>query len=413
MRTLARSATVADPRHPPGDGLGALFHRVRGYVSEHPRAFDALLAGALLTASTIWLSRQPIAGIGWFLLQVALIAPLAWRRAHPSLVFVVIAAFAFAQWLLDYRLVADGALLVALYTVAAHQSRFRALAAAAVLEVGVIIESASGVLADTWIKSLVSLSGLVMAALLMGITVRIWNDYLAWLVERTERLELERDQQTRLAAAAERARIAREMHDVVAHSIAVMVTLADGAAAIGPTNPSAATETLGEVSATGRQALTDMRRMLGVLRAEDVDGALAPQPGIEDLPALIGRVGSTGLGVALEVEGSTFPVPPTAELTVYRIVQEALTNVMKHANAARCVRVVLRYERPIVHVSVTDDGRSVGANGEGGNGTGGHGIAGMQERAGVYGGTLQAGPGIDGGWVVSTALQVEPTPVLP
>ncbi|HEV3264441.1 MAG TPA: histidine kinase [Acidimicrobiales bacterium] len=408
MRTLARSATVADPRHPPGDGLGALFHRVRGYVSDRPRAFDALLAAALLAASTVWLARLPDAGVGWFVLQVALIVPLVWRRTHPSLVFVIIAAVAFAQWLLDYRLIADGSLLVALYTVAAHQSRVRALAAAAVLEVGVIIESASGILADTWIKSLVFLSGLVMAALLLGITVRIWNDYLSWLVERAERLELERDQQTRLAAAAERARIAREMHDVVAHSIAVMVTLADGAAAIGPTNPAATSETLGEVSATGRQALTDMRRMLGVLRAEDVESALAPQPGIGDLPALVGRVRSTGLGVELVVEGSTFSFPSTAELTVYRIVQEALTNVMKHAAGAGCARVVLRYDHPIVHVSVTDDGSSVG-----GNGTGGHGIAGMQERAGVFGGNLQAGPGADGGWVVSTALQVEPTPVPP
>jgi signal transduction histidine kinase len=244
-----------------------------------------------------------------------------------------------------------------------------------------------------------------MAALLLGITVRIWNDYLAWLVERAERLELERDQQTRLAAAAERARIAREMHDVVAHSIAVMVTLADGAAA-GAANPAATSETLGEVSATGRQALTDMRRMLGVLRAEDVDGTLAPQPGIEDLPALIARVRSTGLTVELEVEGGIFRCAPTAELTVYRIVQEALTNIMKHATAATCARVVLRYERPMVQVSVTDDGRSAG-----GNGTGGHGIAGMQERAGVFGGTLEAGPGQDGGWAVTTTLQVEPATV--
>ncbi len=408
MRTLARSATVPDPRHPPGDGLGALFHRVRGYVSDHPRAFDALLAGALLAASTVWLARLPHPGVGGFVLQVALIVPLVWRRTHPSLVFVAIAAFAFAQWLLGYRLIADGSLLVALYTVAAHRSRVRALTAAAVLEVGVIIGSASGILADTWIKSLVFLSGLVMAALLSGITVRIWNDYLAWLVERAERLELERDQQTRLAAAAERARIAREMHDVVAHSIAVMVTLADGAAAIGPANPAATSETLGEVSATGRQALTDMRRMLGVLRAEDVEGALAPQPGIADLPTLIGRVRSTGLGVELVMEGSTFSFPSTAELTVYRIVQEALTNVMKHADGAGCARVVLRYDHPIVHVSVTDDGRS-----RVGNGTGGHGIGGMQERAAVFGGILQAGPGADGGWVVSTALQVEPSPVRP
>jgi signal transduction histidine kinase len=408
MRTFARSATVADPRHPPGDGLGALFHRVRVQVSEHPQAFDALLAGTLLAASMVWLVRQPHLGVGPILLQVALIAPLAWRRAHPSLVFVVIAVFALTQWLLHDRLIADGALLVALYTVAAHQSRARALVAAAVIEVGVIIESSSGLLADTWIKSFVFLSGLVMAALLLGITVRIWNDYLSWLVERAERLELERDQQTRLAAAAERARIAREMHDVVAHSISVMVTLADGAAAVGPTNPAAAAETLNEVSATGRQALTDMRRMLGVLRAEDADGALAPQPGIAELPALIGRVRSTGLDVDLVVEGDTFPFPSTAELTVDRIVQEALTNIMKHATAARRARVVLRYARPVVHVSVTDDGRSAGVHE-----TNGHGIAGMQERAGVFGGTLQAGPTLEGGWTVSTALQIEPTPARP
>jgi signal transduction histidine kinase len=405
MRTFAHSATtVSDPRHPPGDGLGAVFHHVRSYVSDHPDAFDALLALLLLAASEVWLARQLHVGVGPVVVQVALVAPLIWRRTHPSLVFMVIAAVALAQWLLSYRLIADGALLVALYTVAAHQSRFRAVTAAAVVEVGVIIESARGVLGDTWIKSLVFLSGLVMAAVLLGITVRIWNDYLSWLVERAERLELERDQQTRLAAAAERARIAREMHDVVAHSISVMVTLADGAAAVGPANPASTSETLGEVSATGRQALTDMRRMLGVLRAEDVEGALAPQPGIDDLPALIGRVRSTGLGVELVVDGSTFPLPSTAELTVYRIVQEALTNIIKHATAARTTQVRLHYDRPSLHVTVTDDGRSDGIRG-----TGGHGITGMRERAGVFGGTLRAGPSLTGGWAVSTTLQVEPS----
>ncbi|MGA2474008.1 MAG: histidine kinase, partial [Acidimicrobiales bacterium] len=242
-------------------------------------------------------------------------------------------------------------------------------------------------------------------------------------------LELERDQQASLAAAAERARIAREMHDVVSHNIQVMVTLADAAAAAQVSDPGRAADVMHEVSSTGRQALTDMRRMVGVLRDEPAAAAangsgrpsLAPQPGLGELNALVERVRGTGLDVAVEQSGRPFPVSGAAGLTVYRIVQEALTNALKHAEEPASVQVRLEFSDPDISVRVTDDGRTavpvpVPANGNGngnpsgsGNGRraggGGHGVAGMAERAAAFGGTLEAGPRPAGGWEVMATLR--------
>jgi signal transduction histidine kinase len=268
----------------------------------------------------------------------------------------------------------------------------------------------------------VFLTGLAFAALLAGVVVRALRSQMDWLAERAERLEFERDQQASLAAAAERARIAREMHDVVSHNIQVMVTLADAASAARVADPGRAAEAMLEVSTTGRQALTDMRRLLGVLH--DGSGAngngggppsLVPQPGLGDLEALVERVRGTGLDVSLERTGRPFAVSGAAGLTVYRIVQEALTNALKHAADPSSVQVRLAFSDPELSVCVTDDGRTdtlalVTGNG---NGTvhgrriagGGHGVAGMAERAAAFGGTLAAGPQPLGGWEVKATLR--------
>jgi len=335
---------------------------------------------------------------------------------------------------------ADAALLVALATVALESAWILVATAFVILEAGVIMATVTWSPTGNTFKSFVFLTGLAIAALLAGIVVRALRSQLDWLAERAERLELERDQQASLAAATERARIAREMHDVVSHNIQVMVTLADAAVAAQATDPARSAEAMQEVSATGRQALTDMRRMLGVLRDEptgaglsvvaaagvNVGGAvgevsngrppLAPQPGLRDLDALVERVRGTGLSVSLETQGRPFDVSSAAGLTAYRIVQEALTNALKHAHDPSAVVVSLEFDDPDLSVCVTDDGRSAvpvggGSNGgagagEGaGPGVGGHGVAGMAERAAAFGGRLEAGPRADGGWAVRATLR--------
>jgi signal transduction histidine kinase len=221
------------------------------------------------------------------------------------------------------------------------------------------------------------------------------------LVERANRLELERDQRARLAAAAERSRIAREMHDVVAHNVSIMVTLAEGARAATGSDPTGAAEAMGEVSATGRLALADMRSLLGVLHAQGERADLAPQPDLSALPTLLDGVRSTGIAVELHQRGTRFEVPPGVGLTLYRMVQESLTNVLKHADQVSKAAVTLDYEYPFIALCVRDDGVAARP------GVGGHGLRGMRERAAVCGGRFTAGPRPEGGWEVASRVRVD------
>ena len=204
---------------------------------------------------------------------------------------------------------------------------------------------------------------------------------------------------------AERNRIAREMHDIVAHNITVMISLADGAAYTAARDPEIATTAMETVSATGRQALAEMRRLLGVLR-DDSGSALVPQPGVPELDQLLEQVRAAGLPVTLEVAGDGRSLPAGAQLTVFRLVQESLTNCLKHAGASAAARVRLRYAADSVDVEVIDTGRS----GSRSNDAGGRGLEGMRERAAVYAGTVEAGPSSGGGWRVHARLWLEQSP---
>jgi signal transduction histidine kinase len=254
------------------------------------------------------------------------------------------------------------------------------------------------------------------ASLLLGVSVRHWRNSLSTLTERAEQLERERDQQARLAVAAERTRIAREMHDVVAHSLSVMVTLSEGAALKLAAEPERANRAMRQVSATGHQALGEMRRLLGVLRTEDAPEPRQPQPGLAQLDGLLDQVRATGLTAELAVTGTPVALPPGAELTVYRIVQEALTNTLKHAAGPTRVSVAIARRPDAVTVDVHDDGacRSAGTPGHGlaGHGLAGHGLAGMRERAAVYDGAVSAGPDpAGGGWRIHARLPLAATAV--
>ena len=389
---------------PPDEITRSLFGRGRGLMRTHPLATDALLAAVLLAACSVWLAGSGFAGPQAAAVQTALIAALTLRRLYPSAVFAVISAIAFAQWLLGFPLLGDAALLVALYTVAAHESRLRTLLATGVLEVGAVMAAIRWEPAGTLERSLLFLSATVVAALFAGLTVASGSRYLAWMDERARRLEVERDQQAVIAAAAERTRIARELHDIVSHSLSVVITLADAAAVVSRADPARGVEAMTEVSEVGRRALVDMRAMLGVLRTDEPAAGLAPQPGIGDLGALVERIQATGLPVDLAVRGTPFPLGAAAELTAYRIVQESLTNTLRHA-AARHAWVTIVYDEPQVRVRVADDGTAPGGPAQ--DGHRGHGIDGMRERAALHGGTLRAGPS-EPGWLVEATLGRQP-----
>jgi signal transduction histidine kinase len=340
-------------------------------------------------------------------LDQALIAPLPLRRKFPFAVFTAISAVAFVQWLADVPLAADAALLVALYTVAEHQSRTRALIAAGVLEVGVILASVRfAVPGESRVSSLVLLTGMVTAALFIGMTLRTRRAYLASLVDRAARLELERDQQAQLAATHERTRIAREMHDIVAHSLSVIIALADGAAMSNEQDSATATEAMRTVSETGRQSMTEMRRLLGVLRDDATPSGLAPQPGLAQLPDLIERLRAVGPQLDITILGSPGSLPPTEDATAYRIIQESLTNVVKHAAGVTAVSVLLDWRGDELRIEVVDDGQPQAPGEVARDERSGHGLTGMSERVAMFAGQFAAGPVAAGGWRVQAQLPI-------
>jgi signal transduction histidine kinase len=371
--------------------------RVRSFARVHAQLADAALAFAVLAGSLAGdgLARGSVsAGLFTFLLAF----PLAWRRRAPVTVFCVVAVVAFAQWLGRVPLVADVALLVALYTVAADRPRRVAIAGAVILEGGAVLAAIRW--GESALATFASLSAAVVAALVSGLYVRARRAYVAGLIERAARLEFERDQQALLAAAAERARISREMHDVVAHSLAVVVSLANGATAKLGRDPEQSREALESIAELGRQALTDTRRLLSALRTADDDEARAPQPGVEQIADLVDRAAATGLAATLTVRGDPVPVPAGLALSAYRIVQEAITNVVKHARGATTVAVGLTWMPGRLEITISDDGHGDGPPGDG------FGVAGMRERAALYGGTATAGRGERSGWTVSATIPV-------
>ena len=374
---------------------GPRWSRLRDWPRQHPSLLDAVLTAVLLLLVPFQASH------GVAILGALLAVPLIWRRRYPMTVFACVAAVAIVQWFVGPVLINDIALLIAVYTVAAKRGRARALIALGVLELGVVLAVLrwSG---PNKPLAFVFLSGMAVAAFVLGRNVRTRRAYLATLEDRARRAEHERDQQAQLAAAAERARIAREMHDIVTHNLSVMITLADGAAFAARGNPVAAEGAARQVSATGRQALAEMHRLLGVLRGNGSEAMRAPQPGIDQLDALAAQVRSAGLPTSLTLTGTPFPVSPTAELAVYRVVQEALTNVLKHAVSPTTARVTVRYREPVLEVEVDDDGMA-GA-GAPRPSSPGHGLGGMAERVSMFDGSVHAGPRPGGGWRVHATL---------
>lgn len=371
------------------------------------------------------------AGLVWSCL---LWAPLAWRRRSPVASVVAVYAAGLAHLVLGTPsfLIADLAVLVALYSVTVHGPRWAHRTAIVSAIVGSLVLACTMALQYAWASDPAQLAGsaLLMWVFCSACAVATWafglmrrsrRETIAALRDRAERLELERDQQARIATAAERTRIAREMHDIVAHSLSVVVAQADGGRYAAAGDPEAATRALATIAETGRAALADMRRLLGVLREPDAAGGAAgpapgtttaggapytPQPAAEDVEQLVEQVRASGVRASLVRMGTARPLPPGIGLTVYRICQEALTNVLKHAGPDPAVTVLVQWQPAALVLEVTDDGRGAAADSDGA----GQGLLGMRERATMVGGRLSAGPRPGGGFRVRAELPLPGAP---
>jgi signal transduction histidine kinase len=356
---------------------------------------DALLALGLAA----WSLAEVVTGSTHGPVRVTVPAALAmsvsflWRRRlAPAVGLVVAAAFAAEQWLgVDTRtqISSMAAMPAAAYAVAAY-ARLRPAAVVLIAQVALVAGT-----------SHVRPSGAVFAGIVLGggwAAGRAMRAHRARSALLTSAVAREQ-QRAESAALEERTRIARELHDIVAHAVSVMVIQAGAASEVLRTDPDGALQALDTVRGTGRQALDELRRLLGVLRSEQEHGGIAPQPGLDRLPALVQQVSSPTLTVRLHQSGTRPEMPASQELAVYRIVQEALTNTVKHAAATRA-DISIGYHPHGVEVRVVDDGRGPHAR----QGDAGHGLSGIRERVAMFGGTLASGPGPDGGFQVHAHL---------
>ncbi|MEU3662205.1 sensor histidine kinase [Streptomyces sp. NPDC032940] len=396
--------------------------RLYDFLRRHPTGVDCFWALVLLGISVMSVAPQEDARgtdvtalIVPFVVLLSLV--IALRRRMPEKMLLLALALGVGQLALDVSTMpADFALLVIVYTVAATGARWASRVA---LTTGLC---AAPVAQLRWPSEETGIAGNIALtvfqavpfalAWVLGDSIRTRRAYFAQLEERNARLEKEREAQAKVAVAAERARIARELHDVVAHNVSVMVVQADGAAYVLDTAPDQAKKALETISSTGRQALAEMRRLLGVLRTGEHQeaGEYVPQPDVQQIEELVEQCRTSGLPVDFKVEGTPRRLPSGVELTAYRIVQEALTNTRKHGgpNAGASVRLV--YFDDGLGLLVEDDGKGAPHElyEEGGFDGQGHGLIGMRERIGMVGGTLDAGPRPGGGFRISALLPLKP-----
>jgi signal transduction histidine kinase len=379
-------------------------------MRRRPGAADALLAGALVALAEVGtFTNDASPGPRGALAAAGLIAmlSLAWRRRAPlasaAVTLSVIAAIS-AFWGSDEWWQGLG-LLIAVYSVAAHCERRQALiglalglAASALANAAEDNDSIGEFLGNYSFYAIV-LVGMPWVA---GRALRGRQLRAEALEDRAAALQRESEERARAAVAEERLRIARELHDVVGHALGVIVVQAGAERATLPPGQESTRDTLVTIERTGRQALSEMRRLLDLMRRDDEQVALAPQPSLTHLDGLVEKVRAAGLPVELRVEGEQVSLPPGIDLSAYRIVQEALTNALKHAGPARA-RVTVRYADDALELEIADDGPGPG-NARDGRG---HGLAGMGERVALYGGTLRTGTRPGGGYAVSARLPFE------
>ena len=428
-------ADVAPDRPAYADGV-RWWERVGAWDDAHRFAVDAVGAVLIMVptaamATDVTELTLPAAKPWFFAVTIPL--ALAWRRTRPTASAIAVYGLCLLHLALGQYLVlpTDLVVLVALYSVTVHGPRWAyrtalvgALAGALLLGLVLALDPWVGSVEGGLIVSVVvGLLALVVFA--SALVRRARREAIGALRDRASRLEVERDQLARLATAAERARIAREMHDIVAHSLSVVIAQADGGRYAARHDPAAAERSLTTIAETGRAALADMRRLLGVLRPGDGGGDsgdtaapgtapaspapvadLTPQPAVGDVERLVAQVRASGLRASLVHMGTPRPLPPGTGLTVFRICQESLTNVLKHAGPSPTVTVLLQWTATSLVAEITDDGR--GAAAESDRDGAGQGVLGMRERAAMLGGSLTIGPRPGGGYRVRAEIPIPP-----
>jgi signal transduction histidine kinase len=376
------------------------------------RLFDAVIVlgtagGALEIVLTRGDPEGPDAPLGLMLVLLPFLTlPLLARRQFPfgAPAFVVLAAATlsfFEGRFVPYLFTTFLAIVTSTFLLGLIRDRRQALAGLAMVLAGVLVVVRNDPQGDIGETVFVSLT--LSCAFLAAVALSHKLQQVEAAEERARQLDEQRVEDAQRAVEEERRRIARELHDVVAHSVSVMTVQAGGVRRLLREDQEREREALKTIEETGRQALAEMRRMLGMLRSanEQPDAPRAPQPGMTSLASLIGQVRDAGLPVEFRVKGEPAALPPGIDLSAYRIVQEALTNALKHAGPARA-KVEVRWGRDAVELEITDDGRSD----ELGVPDGGHGLAGMQERVALFGGRVEGGPRIGGGYVVRARLPV-------
>jgi signal transduction histidine kinase len=372
------------------------------------RQVDAAVAVVLLALTAIPLATDSLqAGqrptdIWAYLLAAALCVPFVFHRRFPVAAITVACCALVLYAVGRYNAYPGLPIFVLVAGVSLHSTRRRALLAAGLaavaLSVAVWLQPERVATSSTWVASLLA----VAVAWLWGENLRNRRARWAAMEERARRLEAEREERDRQAVTAERLRIARELHDVVAHSMSVIAVQSGVANHVIDSRPAQARQALATIEATSRSALVELRRLLGVLRQGDAPVAsLEPNPGMAELGRLADQIRSAGVEVELKVEGEPGDLPPGVDLSAFRIAQEGLTNVLKHGGGV--ARVLVRYSPGAVAVEIADDGRAGVAEEAPAEGTG-HGLIGMRERVAVFGGELTAGPVPDGGYRMAARL---------
>jgi signal transduction histidine kinase len=378
---------------------------MRGFLRSHPFWADASLAAVVTVLGAVEVAVGQVTGPLWATVPSVLLfgAPLLWRRRFPWTALLVAFGTMFGLYLAgadQYNYLASVlSALVLVFGFANAVELGQAVAGLVVASALLTVSALQGVAGIIWGV------GLVIGAWAAGRAIRARRLLIEELDQTSTALRESREQHARDAVIAERTRIARELHDVIAHSVGVMVVQAGAAEQMIPLSPERATTAVQSVQDCGRQALTDLRRQLGVLRPEGEDGGeLSPQPGLADVPELLERLGRAGLAVRLDRSGPVRPLAPGVDLAAYRILQEGLTNVLKHAGARRA-SLDLRYDQDGVHLEIRNGAgeATVRRRVDGA----GHGLIGMRERAMMCGGSFTAGPEDDGGFAVRVRLPAE------
>lgn len=389
------------------------------WIVEHPGVVDVVVFGTLVLGT---LAMAVLTGISnpWWVFSVPMFAAGMIARTRPGLAALVIGVLATLHFALGIpAVVGDVMIFYALFCATAHGGvRTRRLALAAAF-LGALLQAVGlGFLQSPYSGFFEALafgasmlffgSIAVLGTWAIGKYQHARLEQLRLARDRAVQAERDREQRAALAVADERARIAREMHDVVAHSLSVIIAQADGGRFVASQDPEAAARVLGTIGTTGRAALADMRSLLGVLRSAD-DAGFGPQPDLRSLPELLTRVRATGLAVSEEVVGPLDDLQPSLGLSMFRLVQEALTNVLKHAGPGASASVRIHRGPAALSIDVLDDGRGHDPASDGN----GQGLTGMRERVALHGGTLLAGPLPAGGFRVSARIPLSPNPTDP